>query len=47
MHTGQHKHRINAHRYPNVEMGFDPPFPVFEQAKAVYALDCEVIVIDK
>jgi hypothetical protein len=27
--TGQHKHRINAHRHPPTQVGFEPTIPVF------------------
>jgi hypothetical protein len=38
LHTGQHNHRISAHRYPYLELGF-------EWAKTVHALDRAVTVI--
>jgi hypothetical protein len=41
LHTGQHKHRINAHRHVCMpQVGFEPTTPVFERAldRAVTAL---------
>jgi hypothetical protein len=42
LHTGQHKHRINAHRHPclsEIRTHDPPPPPVFERAKTIYALE--------
>jgi hypothetical protein len=38
LHT-EHKYRINAHRPFMFGVRFEPPIPVFKQAKTVYALD--------
>jgi hypothetical protein len=43
--TEQHKHRINAHRYPCLWVGFEPTIPAFERAKTVHALDRAATVI--
>jgi hypothetical protein len=45
LHTGQHKHRINAHRYPCLEWGLEPTIPVFEGTKTVRVLDRAATVI--
>jgi hypothetical protein len=42
LHTGQHKHRINAHRHPRLKWESKPSqakIPVFERAKTVHTLD--------
>jgi hypothetical protein len=41
LHTGQHKHRINAyiHQTPMPWVGFEPTIPTSERAKTVHALD--------
>jgi hypothetical protein len=39
LHTGQHKHRINAHTDIHALVGFEPTIPVCEQAKTVHALE--------
>jgi hypothetical protein len=40
LHTKQHKHRINAHRYPSIPgVGFDPTIRAFELAKTIHAWD--------
>jgi hypothetical protein len=44
-HTEQHKHRINAHRHPCLERGFEPTIPAFEREKTVHALDRAATVI--
>jgi hypothetical protein len=36
LHTEQHRHRINAHRYPGIES--EPTIPAFELAKTVHTL---------
>jgi hypothetical protein len=38
LHTGQHKHRINAETYLS-QAGFKPTIPVSERAKTLYVLD--------
>jgi hypothetical protein len=43
--TGQHKHRINAHKHPCPEWDSSPR--AFERAKTVHALDCAATVIGK
>jgi hypothetical protein len=45
-HTGQHKHRINAHT-SMPQMGFEPTIPAFERPKTVHALDRAVTMIDE
>jgi hypothetical protein len=42
LHTEQHKHRINAHRYPCLEWD---SIPAFERTKTVLALVCASTVI--
>jgi hypothetical protein len=39
IHTGQHRHRINARRHPYLKWNSNPRSPVFERAKTVHALD--------
>jgi hypothetical protein len=41
LHTGQHKHRINAytHQASMIWVGFEPTIPASERAKTVHALD--------
>jgi hypothetical protein len=42
--TGQHKHRINAHKHPCLEWDSNPR-PVFVRAKTVHALDRVATVV--
>jgi hypothetical protein len=44
LHTGQHKHRINAHRHPCFKWDSNPRSQCFERAKAVHSLDRAAIV---
>jgi hypothetical protein len=46
LHTGQHEHRINAHKYPSFKLRFEPTIPVFERANRVHALDRAATAID-
>jgi hypothetical protein len=46
LHTGQHKHRINAHA-SMPQVGFQPTIPVFERARTVHALDRASTAIGK
>jgi hypothetical protein len=45
LHSEQHTHRINAHRYPCLWMEFEPTIPAFERAKTVHFLDRATSVI--
>jgi hypothetical protein len=46
LHTGQHKHRINAHTQTSMRrVGFEPMIPASERAKTVRALDRSATVI--
>jgi hypothetical protein len=45
LHTGQHRHRIKAHRYPCLKWDSNPTIPVFKRAKTVHALDRAAPVI--
>jgi hypothetical protein len=39
LHTGQHKHRINAHRHPCLEWNLNPRFQCSSGRRQVHALD--------
>jgi hypothetical protein len=46
LHTGQHDHRINAHKQRSMPgVGFESTIPAFERAEAVHALDRAATVI--
>jgi hypothetical protein len=49
LHTGQHKHRINAytHQISMPCVGFEPTIPASERAKTVHALDRAATVISQ
>jgi hypothetical protein len=55
LHTGQHKHRLNAHRTAQTQtkrtqtsmprVGFEPTTPMLERVKIVHAADRVATVI--